>query len=203
MEMTNMPDLIPLAPDDPDTSPAAPKRVNRMRLAQWMIFLSLALMFVPILLLGQILTERIDTLETEMATMEAVVAVPPVDPTTAALDAELTAARTLEGSLREFATQLNAANVSWPLVLYTVGSYDPDHIQLTAFSQLQGGALSLQGYAREEADVILYERQLEDTGVFSAVDIRAVQREPVAADDSGRFPIFFHMQLRLPEGDGE
>lgn len=201
MDMTNMPDSFQLAPDETEEKPSVSAGLNRMRLAQWMIFLSLSLLFIPVLLIQQTLTERIVTTETEIATMQALIDAPPVDPTTEALSTELATARIVEGDLRVISEQLQIENIAWPLVLQTLGGYDADHIQLTTFSQLPNRRLTLEGYARNEADVILYERQLEETEVFAAVDIRTVQQEPIGEDESFRFPIFFEMLITLREGE--
>ena len=193
MDMTNMPDSLPaLSAEIPDEV-----GTNWLRMVQWMIFLSLSMMFIPIMLLDNTLSERIVLIEENIATLEAQIDAPPVNPTAQALNMQLSDARNVEGDLRLMGTKLIDRNIEWAPKLQILGNYDPQHIQLMEILQQSDNVLDLTGYARTDTDVILYERQLEDTTEFQSVNLRSVQYQPNEDPEPTRFPIYFQMQLIL------
>jgi Tfp pilus assembly protein PilN len=197
MDMPTQPDPMPFT--SPKEETPAVGGIDRMRFAQWMIFLSLTMLFIPIMLVGRTLTEQMVTTEARITELEAIIEQPPVDPTIEALNAELLAARNTEGELRLITDQLFNEHVAWAALIGVIGRYDIQHIQLTELRHETTGGISIMGYARTESDVIVYERDLETTEQFASVDLRTVEYRPDTNDTPTRFPIYFHMQVVLKE----
>jgi Tfp pilus assembly protein PilN len=202
MDMTSQANGLDFAPNAAAEEPSEGGGMNRLRLAQWMIVLSLSMLFVPIMLLGQTITEQGTVIQERLVELQAQIDSPDVDPVAETLQDTLTSARTERAELQAVVNYLDSENMAWGVVIQTLGNYDAQHIELIDVRHTLSDSVEVQGYARAESSVIVYERQLETAGVFGEVDILSITFEPETGDVATRFPIHFHMKL-TPERESD
>lgn len=165
-------------------------------LAKWMLVFSMVMLIVPLYLVNTTLTEQIMQADVNITEMQALINDPESEPEINQLNAQLLQLRNEYASLNNIHQQLTAQNIDWVRVIYAIGNHDAAYIQLDEVEQLENG-IQIRGLARDEASVIVYERQLEAVNLFQSVDIQTMEQEK--SDEPSLYPIRFHMRLIILE----
>lgn len=199
------------APADlpPETEAEQPKQPAYGRLIQWMLFLSLVMLFLSLFLLRQSLSEQVIDTQTVISTLQPSIDNPEISPELQALNDELLRLRGQLITLDNVTIDLQAQNINWAGLMQTLGNYDPAYIQLLEI-QLVERLLQVSGYAQDEGSVIVYERELQASEWFVDVNIQTIQRRDddiATANDATAtplpYPIVFTMQLVIAEVEAE
>lgn len=144
------------------------------RLFIWLVVLSLALLFLPLFLIGNAVKEDGAALAVEVESLQATLeASPRPDAEVETLEAELMRLRTQSVSMEAFATGLVEAHIDWPAVMEILSNYDQGRLSFSELVQ-NGNRLTLTGQAVDEAAVMSYAQRLRESPYFEAVTVQAI-----------------------------
>ena len=159
---------------------AAPEKTpNRgARFVPWLVIVALAILFVPLYLTSGTLDIMTAPLGTEEAMLAQTLTAPPAVPASEqTLTAHFIDVNKQLQALGDVPPTLIAAHVDWPAIMSTIHSYDANEIRLTGFNHVTG-ILTLEGDASQESSVIDYAHALQQTGLFSQVNVQSIALNP-------------------------
>lgn len=197
MKDTRRASPAPNAPAAPEESPPTPNRA--LRLVLWLVVVALAIIFLPLTLVGNTVRGGSQTMGTQLADIKATLA-GPSEPSTEeqALKSTLTV---LESEIKGFATaqaNLYASYVNWPVVVQAIGQHDMNTLIPMGLTQVENRVL-LTGRAQGERTVTDYAQQLRSSEQFARVVVQSIivrtatgtgQVRPTVADEQGRYVEF-------------
>ncbi|MCB8926592.1 MAG: PilN domain-containing protein [Ardenticatenaceae bacterium] len=143
----------------------------------WLGVLGLAILFIPLYLTANTLNNEIIRLESDLLPLQtALAATPGVLPAAQDLAVTLTAVHNQTDQMQTILPTLAAENVDWQAAMSVINNVDGSGLMLTGLEQT-GNRLVLQGRAVNDAFVISYAQQLEDSGQFAGVTIQSITQE--------------------------
>ena len=155
-----------------DIDAGAPRQLNPM--IWWLSVLGLVVLFVPLYLMSNTLSNEVGRLESEIVPLQTVLAATPAPlPEAQGLIVTLTAVHGQIDQMDTILPTLAADNINWAAALAAINNVDDNGIQLTGLEQ-SGNQLFIRGRAQNDDFVIDYARQLEVSGQFTKVDLRSI-----------------------------
>lgn len=172
----SQPDLLNLDLDlDPeiDEAPEAAES-GGFSLVLWLLVMSAAILFLPLLLTANRLDEenlRLSAGLLQMQTQAADYALPGAG--SEELQATLTQAEALLAELEPVYSSLSGSQIDWPEVIGLIMTYDINLLAVDGLAQTDN-RLVISGRAETEAAVLAYASSLEASGRFSRVVVQAI-----------------------------
>ena len=157
-----------------DQTEERPEGARRTRAALWLTAAAVISLLLPIYRVSRLALGEAARLEGQAARLAATVTAKANDPAIAALQQELSAARTISESLQGVRQAVAVRYVDWAAVLGAVGQYDPAHLALTSLAQ-EGTRLKVQGTASDDTAVVAYVDRLEASGLFIRVSVESIE----------------------------
>ncbi|MCB8942974.1 MAG: PilN domain-containing protein [Ardenticatenaceae bacterium] len=155
--------------------PAAP---SRRPLILWLLVLGLLILLLPLYLIFTTINSDAVRLEAELSNIQlASASEPTADPTTEALQAELTQVQEQFNQINAIQASLDTTNVNWPAVVAALQEFDPARQHLTSLTQTEN-RLTITGEAADDALVIAYAQRLEASGLFNRVVVQSITLLP-------------------------
>lgn len=151
---------------------------SRRPLVLWLVALGLLLLFVPLYFLGSTIQADTLRLESELSQAQLGLASEPTpNPTTLALQSQITQTQQQISQLSAIQTNLTANQTNWPEVLAAIRDYDTNQISLTGLTQADN-RLTITGQAHDDSLVIAYAQRLEASGQFNRVVVQSISLLP-------------------------
>lgn len=158
--------------------PRRPVNPVRRTIILWLVVIGLAILFLPLYLISTVIGADVARLEGELSEMQlALAAEPTVNPTVVVLQQEVAAAQAQANELSAVQTNLTSGQINWPQVMTALNNYDTNQLAIDALAQTDNRLL-ITGQAIDDAAVIAYARQLEDSGQFARVVVQSISLLP-------------------------
>lgn len=171
--------------ETPPTEETSSSGVNLPRLIMLLTILTLAGLFVPLMLLSSTLNEEAASMELELLEIRATLEVTPrTPPEEATLQAELSSVRQRNTALRAVATAIAGQHVNWPAAMAVIGGYDNNYLSLLTLTENGDGTLTIVGTADDETIVLAYADLLETHPEFTSVFVRSITSLASTNDDN-------------------
>jgi len=172
-----IPDESALEGDEADEVTSA-QPPSSSRLIQWLILLSLAVLFVPLYLVSMTIKQDSGSLGIQ-ATGLAVTLAGTMRPSGAeqSLNSTLVQIRAQINALGAIQPTLAANRLDWPSVMTVIGGYDQTQLVLISVTQ-NGKTITLVGQAVDENAVMAYAQLLKDSKQFNRVTVQGIVIKP-------------------------
>ena len=149
---------------------------SRRSLVLWLIVIGLAVLFIPLYLVFNTLQSDVTRLESALAPLQAELDTQGTPPPELQLLMEQAAAA--NGDVDAIAAvypTLVVSHIDWQPAMNTVADYDQTQMLLTNIAQ-DGRKLTIVGKAFDQSLVVAYARSLEESGLFSNVEIQSIRQ---------------------------
>ncbi len=133
----------------------------------WLVVLGLIVLFIPLYFVAVTLRDDVTRLEGKAASLET------GSVGAAGLNQSLQEVQEQVSQFNTVLPTLTAVNVDWAAAINSVRSIDSDRVALSRVLQ-NGTQLQISGRAIDDAAVVAYGRQLEESGFFNTVVVQSI-----------------------------
>lgn len=154
---------------------------SRRSLVVWLIVIGLAILFIPLYLVFNTLRADVTRMESELTPLQEKLAAegtPP--PELQLLREQVAAANSDVDAIAAVYPTLVASHIDWQPAMKTIANYDRTQMLLVDITQ-NIRKLTITGKAFDQSQVVAYARTLEESGLFSSVEIQSIVQidEPI------------------------
>ena len=147
----------------------------RLQVVLWLIVLALGVVLIPLMLVTGWVRNDVTRLESELTLVQSALnsAQTPSQEVTM-LNAEVARLNQLVSTIQ---TVTVPSGVNWPLVVYAIGSYDANSLEITSLTQT-GDKLQIAGRAMSNDAVVRYQQSMIDARAFRDVLVVSMSTLP-------------------------
>jgi len=165
-------------PAELEDQPEEEQPRSSSRLVQWLVVMALAVLFVPLYLIGTTIKADIIPLSTDAAAIDATLnATTGPNATEKSLKATLSQIQKQVNALAAARPTVGADWLDWPTLMAVIGRYDQTQVVITGIVQT-GKVITVNGQATDEDAVTAYAQLLKDSNQFGRVIVQGITIRP-------------------------